>query len=33
VREDEMPQILRMVAQRSQRVKNRGLVTGVSGID
>lgn len=33
VREDEMPQILRMAAQRSQRVKNRGLVTGVPGID
>jgi hypothetical protein len=33
VSEDEVPQILRMAAQRSQRVENRGLVTGVPGVD
>jgi hypothetical protein len=33
VRENEVLQILRMMAQRSYRVKDLGLVTRVSGID
>src|SRR5215472_13005203 len=33
MREDEVPEILRVAAQRSQRVKNLALVIGESSID